>query len=249
MEHKLNAILHSIKKNQKIWIIASIAVALVSGVVATLLTAEAVANSTAKSSITQTKLYLDTVTDAAQTSQAPKEIHSAVTAVEKPTFPEVPLGDISEQYRMARTFHKEIIEKVDLFIQHIDSYAQLQEFDQKYKDLTTRLNQLPLTDSEDRYEVLKDINALISDTKAPTDFGEKFTEVGRVYTSMERNWEAMMTARKMDNNEAYDMLYRQYTMASAQIPRVQTDVTDYVDRVDEKVESMVNDLKRYREEL
>lgn len=249
MEHKLNAILHSVRKNQKIWIIASIVVALVSGVVATFVTAEAVANSTAKSSIAQTKSYLDKVTDAAQTSRIPKEIYTAVTAVEKPTFAEVPLGDINERYRMARTFHKEIIEKVDLFIQHIDSYAQLQVFDQKYEELTTTLTQLPESNFEDRYDVLKEITALVGSTKAPTDFADKFTEVGRVYTSMERNWEAIMTARKINNDEAYGVVYQQYTAAAAQVPRVQTDVATYVQEIDEKVESLVNDLKRYREEL
>lgn len=249
MEHKLNAALEVLKRNQKFWIITGVVIALASGIVATGITANSVANSAAESSIMQTKLYLDRVTDAAQTSSLPKEIATAVAAVDKPVFPEVPLGNISESYRMARAFHGEITGKVDTFVQHINSYAELRAFNQKYKELTSALDQLGASNITERYETLKDITALIGQTEAPTDFADKFTEVGRVYTSMERNSEGAMTAQKMGNTEAYEALSKQYDIAAAQIPRVQTDITTYVDEITEKVESLVNDLKRYREEL
>lgn len=249
MEHKLDAVLHSFKKNQNSWLIASLIVVVISGAVATFVTAERVANLAAKSSIAETKSYLNKVTNAAQTSEAPKEIAAAVTAIEKPSFPEVSLGNVSESYRTARNFHNEIIEKVDTFVQRINSYAALQSFDEKYRSLTSELGQFGTSDIQGRYETLKDINKLIVDTKAPTDFTDKFTEVSRVYVSMERNSEGIVTAQKMGNNEAVEMLSGQYAMAAAQVPRVQTDVTTYVDQVAEKVERMVNELKRYEEGL
>ncbi len=249
MEHKLNAAMKSLKRNQRVWIITGLCIIFISAVIATFLTAQGVANSAAKASTGETNAYLDDVTEAAQSSKDPQEIKTAVTAVEKPVFPEVPLGNISESYRMARTFHNEIIEKVDTFIEQVDTYAQLRAFNKNYQQLDTQLNQLNASNSTARYETLQEVNALIEKTKAPTDFADKFTEVGRIYTSMERNWEGMMTAQKMGNEQGYALLSQQYTQAAAQVPRVQGDVRSYVDQIDEKVESLVNELKRYKEGL
>lgn len=220
-------------------------------------TAESVANESTPS----IKLYIDKVISAAEASEDPKVITASLDSIDSPEFKNIPFGDISSNYRAARQFHQDAVAKTDEFKKKIDGYAQALTFYSDYEKINSQLNSLQPTNTssngrvDDRayldthYSLLQKMNALIGKTVVASDYSNEFVELGRVYGTMERTTEGIITALKQENDLGFSNLYQQYEMAKAQVPRVDTSLNEYAKSVPEKVRAAVDKLKVYRGNL
>jgi len=223
--------------------------------------AKLTADSAAHESRAAVIAYLDDTIMASKTSSDPQSILTALGRVHEPVLKNVQLGDISPDYRNAKKLHEAATAKVNEFTKKINGYAQTLEFYSSYQKLKTQIRTLEATNPtpggktkdivylEKYYGLLKDTNSLIKKTTVASDYSNEFVELGRVYSSMELNMEAITTAIKQGNDLAFSNMSETYSMAAAQIPRVETSLGAYNESVPARVSAARDELIKYRAEL
>lgn len=243
------------KRKRFALIITSVAVLLLSTAFTVVFVARITADASADSSVANVRVYLEKLIEATRSSNEVANISKAVQAIEAPVYEDAFLGDaLSRKYRSFKELFDESVKKGDDFKKYVDSLASLEVFAGEYQEALAKLESLPdpmqnastinaeAAYLDAYYKELRAITTLTTSITAPSDFTVEFTEIGAVHHSMEINWEALITSKRLNNPTVYQGSFERYSIAASQLERTTDTLLVYTDHLNEKVANKSKEL-------